>query len=588
MIDPILSLSFGMYSIKGAYALLLGSGVSRSAGIPTGWEVVLDLIRKVARLSGQDCEPDPAAWYKATFGAEPGYSSLLDQLAGSPAERNRLLRSCFEPSADEREQGLKLPTAAHKAIAELVAAGFVRVIVTTNFDRLIEQALEAIGISPTVISTPDAADGALPVVHTSCTVIKVHGDYLDTRIKNSPAELAEYDPRIDRLLDRVFDEFGLIVCGWSAEWDAALRSVLERCPNHRFTTFWAARSDPQDYAKHLISLRRAQVIKIQGADAFFKELAEKATALADLDKPHPLSAKVAVASLKKYLAEDRYRIELHDLVTRETESLYAKLAGRDFTTDEGSGDNQDLKARFQRRVQRYEAHVEILQTIFATGCFWGQPQHETLWTRSIQRIANPPGGRSGYIIWINLRRYPALLLLYAGGIASVAAQKYGTLAALLSRATVLADDQSKPLVLEVNTWAVMDRNAGNLLPEMDKRYAPLSDYLFAQLRQPLRELIASDDQYQEHFDRFEYLLGLTYADLDDRNLGRAVGPIGCFGWRYGRSLPANSLSGRIETEAQEAGDSWLPLQAGFFGKSLDRFLTIKKAFDEFVQRQNWW
>ena len=33
--------------------------------------------------------------------------------------------------------------------------------------------------------------------------------------------------------------------------------------------------------------------------------------------------------------------------------------------------------------------------------------------------------------------------------------------------------------------------------------------------------IASDDQYQEHFDRFEYLLGLTYADLDDRNLGRA-------------------------------------------------------------------
>ena len=47
MIDPILSLSFGMHSIKGAYALLLGSGVSRSAGIPTGWEVVLDLIRKL-------------------------------------------------------------------------------------------------------------------------------------------------------------------------------------------------------------------------------------------------------------------------------------------------------------------------------------------------------------------------------------------------------------------------------------------------------------------------------------------------------------------------------------------------------------
>ena len=162
MIEPILSLAFGVHSIKGAYALLLGSGVSRSAGIPTGWEVVLDLIRKVARLSGQDCEPDPAAWYKAAFGAEPGYSSLLDQLAGSPSERSRLLRTYFEPSAEEREQGLKLPTAAHKAIAELVAAEYVRVIVTTNFDRLVEQALEAIGISPTVISTPDAVDGRPP------------------------------------------------------------------------------------------------------------------------------------------------------------------------------------------------------------------------------------------------------------------------------------------------------------------------------------------------------------------------------------------------------------------------------------------
>ena len=235
MIEPILSLAFGMHSIKGAYALLLGSGVSRSAGIPTGWEVVLDLIRKIAQLSGQDCEPDPAAWYKTAYDAEPGYSALLDQLAGSPSERNRLLRSYFEPSAEEREQGLKLPTIAHKAIAELVAAGFVRVIVTTNFDRLIEQALEAIGINPTVISTPDAVEGALPLVHTPCTIIKVHGDYLDTRIKNSPAELAEYDPRTDHLLDRVFDEFGLIVCGWSAEWDAALEkraAALSQPPLH--------------------------------------------------------------------------------------------------------------------------------------------------------------------------------------------------------------------------------------------------------------------------------------------------------------------------------------------------------------------
>lgn len=41
MIDPLYSLALSMESNPGIYALLLGSGVSRIAGIPTGWEIVL-------------------------------------------------------------------------------------------------------------------------------------------------------------------------------------------------------------------------------------------------------------------------------------------------------------------------------------------------------------------------------------------------------------------------------------------------------------------------------------------------------------------------------------------------------------------
>jgi hypothetical protein len=35
MIDPILSLAVSVYHNKGVYSLLLGSGISRSSGIPT-------------------------------------------------------------------------------------------------------------------------------------------------------------------------------------------------------------------------------------------------------------------------------------------------------------------------------------------------------------------------------------------------------------------------------------------------------------------------------------------------------------------------------------------------------------------------
>jgi hypothetical protein len=124
MIDAIISLALSLQSNKGAYALLLGSGVSRSAQIPTGWEIVKDLVRKIASLQNEDCGGDPSDWFLRKFGTAPSYSKLLSDIAKTPSERNRLLRSYFEPTVEEREKGAKAPTNAHKAIAWLVAEGY--------------------------------------------------------------------------------------------------------------------------------------------------------------------------------------------------------------------------------------------------------------------------------------------------------------------------------------------------------------------------------------------------------------------------------------------------------------------------------
>ena len=267
-LDPVLSLALGMHSSKGVYALLLGSGVSRAAGIPTGWELVLDLTRKVAALQGEDCTRDPAAWYRDKYEENPNYSKLLDQLAPSPEARQQLLKSYFEPSDEERESGLKQSTNAHRAVARLVAKGYVRIIITTNFDRLIERAIENEGITPVVVSTPDALAGCLPLVHQRCLVLKVHGDYLDTRIRNTPAELARYDRATNVFLDQIFDAYGLIVAGWSGEWDTALRGAIERCKTRRFGLFWTTIQDPTDTAKKLISHRDGTFLRVVGRTGF--------------------------------------------------------------------------------------------------------------------------------------------------------------------------------------------------------------------------------------------------------------------------------------------------------------------------------
>ncbi len=209
------------------------------------------------------------------------------------------LRAYFEPTDEERESGKKIPTPAHHAIAQLVADGYIRVIVTTNFDRLMERALEAAGVVPSVIASTDAILGAAPLSQSRCTVIKVHGDYLDTRLKNTPDGGRAYDDAMNRLLDQVLEEYGLIVSGWVVAGDAAL-ARRDRA---------AARIG--DEGDRLAALRQAstesgqRLCQNRGTSAawvptiFLGKTAEKVAALKDMDAQHPLTARMAVATPKR-------------------------------------------------------------------------------------------------------------------------------------------------------------------------------------------------------------------------------------------------------------------------------------------------
>ena len=181
----------------------------------------------------------------------------LEELTGSPDERRAILHSYIEPTEKDREEGRKVPTAAHRAIAELVRRGYIKVIVTTNFDRLTETALREIGVEPTVVASVDALSGAEAIAHSVCYILKLHGDYKDARILNTDAELSAYPTEFDLLLDRIFDEYGLIVCGWSGKWDHALRRAFLRAPSRRYPIYWTARGQLASEAQDLVNRARA-------------------------------------------------------------------------------------------------------------------------------------------------------------------------------------------------------------------------------------------------------------------------------------------------------------------------------------------
>ena len=575
MIDPLVSLAFSLHSQKGVFALLLGSGVSRAAGIPTGWEIVQDLCRKLAALEGEDCEPDPAAWYHDRFGKDPDYADLLGTLGKTPSERQRMLREYFEPSEEERQEGNKTPTAAHKAIASLVVQGIIKVIITTNFDRLLEAALQEVSIQPTVIATPDAARGAVPLVHSQCTILKVHGDYLDTRIKNAPDELAKYSPKIRSLLDRILDEYGLVICGWSGDWDVALRAAIERATNRRFSTYWAVRNSVGETAQRLIDHRDAQIISGKDADQLFSDLNEKVTTLEQMNRQHPLSAKIAVARLKQYLEADKV-IATHDLIVEETDRVASGLGEDQFPF---KGINVDGQVILER-MRLYESMVETLAHLLVTGCYWGRESTGDIWPDTIRRLANARERGNGLSALIDLSNHPALYCFYAAGIACIANNRWKNLAKMFN---VHFNDNGKDVSTAklLNHHSIVSINNQKKLPDVGTKRTPLSIHLFESLHPLFLKLIPTKDDLSKFFNQFEMIVSLIYASVEWNRESTLWAPTGRFIWDsdpYPNSSYADDI---MIQEFEQNKENW-PLYAyGFFKgrkQELSLLLTEWKRF----------
>ncbi len=164
--------------------------------------------------------------------------------------------------------------------------------------------------------------------------------------------------------------------------------------------------------------------------------------------------------------------------------------------------------------------------------------------------------------------------------------KYKTLAEVLITPKVMNDSgMHEPIITEVNSLRVMDKDAGNLLPGMQGRLTPVSEHLYKNLRGYFRDFLPRDEDYKEMFDRFEYLLGLVYADLNRiEKLNGWFGPFGCFIWRTAHLHPDVFTQDKFASELATEGANWPPLKAGLFGGTLERAKTAKTNFDAFLRQ----
>lgn len=568
-VDPIIPVAFTLTARPGTFAVLVGSGVSRAAGIPTGWEVLEEIIRRVALLEGEDPVPgDPTAWYVKRFGQDPTYSGAVEMVARTPADRQALLRELLRGDSEADP----IPTPAHHALARLIRDGAVKVVLTTNFDRLLEQACTEIGVDLTVLASPDTIAGSLPLVHAGPVLIKLHGDQADPRIKNTDVELDTYDPAVDRLLDQIFDEYGLIVSGWSGVSDVALRAALLRCQSRRFSTYWTTRRDLAAEALPVAKSRAAEVVQVADADEFFSRLADACDALRDINKQHPISIAVAVAKAKRELAGGTLAVSLHDLIRAELGRVESApvLADRNF-----HGDGAELL----NRLKAIEADCEMLTALIATSVYWGTPQQDGWWFHDLSRYAANPfaGGSTGLI---NLLKVPALLMMWSAGIAAVAAERWDLVARLLTEPEAQ------------NPYSGLDEPVVLLVPmsTLGVNAAPLRLYRFLK---PIYEdhLSFGKAGYLDAWEAWHYVVLLFAMDeslvrnrhTSTQYLLRATGRHGAF---ENHPVAAEPMIRRLVREGSHP-----LLEHGLFGSNLARLSTcidlVGDNFARFSEEADW-
>lgn len=587
--DVNTQLSFSVYEGKGVFALLVGSGLSRAADIPTGWEITLDLIRRVALAQRVKEQPDWAKWYRKKTKQEPSYSALLEELASSPEERRSILHGYIEPTKEDREEGRKVPTAAHFAIADLVVGGYVRVIVTTNFDRLLENALRDRGIEPTIVASADALAGAEPITHSACYILKLHGDYKDARILNTDSELTAYPAQDDTLLDRIFDEFGLIVCGWSGEWDHALRAALLRAPNRRYPVYWATRGSIAEGAQDLVDQRRARVVRISDADSFFKGLRERVETLSQSQRQNPLSTELLVNTAKRYLAKPDFRIQLSELVQQETERTVARLDSDEFST-QGPWD----QAVFRARVRNYESITEPLAKIAGTLGRWGDDSELPMVLDVIRMLYGQSKKQAaGVMIYVNIRSYPAVLIFTAYALGLTRAERWSTLHHLFSASI---DQQHREPARAIDclflwSWSGTEHDAWKQIEGRDRLKTPLSDHLHELFTNWGTSFVSLTPDFELMFERFELLGALAHLEKNkkedvvsalagDAHQSWAWMPLGRIGWH---SANGDKLILEIQSDAMKAS-----LIKAKFARSDPEFLGLFVTnFQRMANRMRW-
>ena len=216
----------------------LGAGTSRSSGLPAAVDLVWDLKRRYYCVKeNQDVQAHDInnhaikAKIQSYFdgkgcpkvGSNEEYSFYFELMFG---EDHAAQQSYIQ---DQMSPDKVTLTIGPRALAGLLEMGRSRLIFTTNFDDVLEDAYAEVAGKNLTSFNLEGSYAALKALNTERFPLyaKIHGDFRYQNIKNLSKDLLSNDAEIQKCFVAAAGRYGLIVAGYSGR-DSNVMAMLEQ------------------------------------------------------------------------------------------------------------------------------------------------------------------------------------------------------------------------------------------------------------------------------------------------------------------------------------------------------------------------
>ncbi len=263
------------------FVLMLGAGASMSSGVKATTTIMTELAGQFGTGSGTDAERFDRLW------------------ATAPVSQRAAM---LEPYLKQA------PSGGYEKLAELIRLGHIDVVMTFNFDRLVEQSLDAIGFNDYKViirgeHEPHVIGQLLRERQPRVKILKLHGSLQSTDFLFSKEEMLNYpDPLVSII--RELTGRDIIVCGYAFADTCVIRAFNDS--RDAGSIYFVNPAGATEGVKSFLFGRRSPEKVISGKlgefDRFFETLHELVTRR---DTEAPQTRQNPFKFIDHYLEEER-------------------------------------------------------------------------------------------------------------------------------------------------------------------------------------------------------------------------------------------------------------------------------------------